>query len=97
MAGQFTETLWKAGRPLTEIPPKLAEILDATYKDDRDYVEQGREDDPRAQEIVRLGRIYANRKGLSFRYMFTPDGRLRFSMKTKRPYTKKNHEYWGSL
>lgn len=97
MAGQFTDTLWKAGRPLTEIPPKLAEVLDATYKDDRDYVQQGRETDPQCQEIVRLGRIYAKRKGLSFRHMFTADGRLRISMKTKRAYTKKNLQYWGNL
>lgn len=97
MAGQYTETLWKAGRPLTEIPPKLAEVLDNTYKEDRDYVQHGREEDPQCQEIIRLGKLYAKRKGLSFRYLFTADGRLRFSMKTKRPYTKKDIRYWGSL
>ncbi len=95
MAGQFTEeTVFGAGRPPTQIPKNLADILDATYKDDRDYLILGREDDHECQEIVRLGRIYAKRRGLSFRYLFTADGRLRFCMKPKRPYTKRDLNYW---
>ncbi len=94
--GHFAETIWGRGRRATEIPGPLRDILDTTYRDGTDYVVHGRAEDPQAQEIVRYGRIYANRKGLSFRYVFTQDARLRFRLSDKRSYTKKNRAYWDN-
>lgn len=95
MAGHYAETLWVGrGRRATEIPGPLKDILDSTYRDDTDYVVQGRADDPDALAIVRYGRIYARRRQLSFRYVFTADARLRFRISDKRVYTKTNLQYW---
>jgi len=97
MAGQFAESILGRGRPLTDIPRALIVILDQTYRDDKDYVLKGSEDNPDLQDIVRLGTIYAKRKNLSFRHMFTADGEFRFRIADKRPYTKKNIQYWETL
>jgi hypothetical protein len=98
MAGQFTDSVWiGAGRPVTIIPKNLSDILDATYKEGTDYEVQGREDNDECQEIVRLGKLYAKRRDLSFRYLFTADGKLRFCMRTKRAYTKRDLKYWENL
>jgi hypothetical protein len=97
MAGQYTESILGRGRPLTDIPSAFVKILEATYRDDKDYILPGREDDPDATEIIRYGRIYAKRKNLSFRYMFTSEGKFRFRIADKRPYTKRNIQYWETL
>ena len=96
MAGHFAETIFARGRRLTVIPEKLEGIFQDTYTKGEDYVVQGREEDPDAQEVVRYGKIYAKRKGLSFRYAFTQDARLRFRVADKRPYVKKDLKYWGT-
>ena len=94
MAGHYAESIFGRGRRCTAIPKNLVEVFESTYQKGKDYVVHGREDDEDAQEVVRMGRIYARQKGLSFRYVFTQDARLVFSVKDKRPYTKKDLRYW---
>jgi hypothetical protein len=95
MAGEFKPTLFGAGRRMLEIPPRLAEILDTTYRDNKDFVVLGREDDDEVQDIIRYGRLYAQRKNLSFRHVCSADGRFRFRLKDKRPYQKRDIAHWN--
>lgn len=97
MAGNFDDTVFSRGRPLTEIPPDLVKILDTTLHENKDYVVTGEEGDEDVDDIMRYGRIYANRKGLSFRCVFTSDGKFRFRLKEKRPYNKRDQGFWSSL
>lgn len=99
MPGHFTtETAWKRGRPEIEVPEDLITILDTTYTENKDYVVLCEEDDYEAGELIRYGRLHARHRGLSFRHYFSENGngesQLRFRLTDKRPYTKKNPEYW---
>ena len=102
MQGQFTaradDTM---GRPRKEIPAALRKTLDTTYDNKTDYVVEGRIGGAEFDQLVSLGRLYATRRGLSFRYRITdeqPDGsaKIRFRLTDKRPYIKRDSNFWES-
>lgn len=94
MQGQFTEHVpTKMGRPRKPIPAALQKILDTTYVSKKDYVVDDKVDSAEVDELIKLGRLYATRRGLSFRYRITDlqrDGtaKIRFRLTDKRQYAR---------
>jgi len=101
MDGEYAPaTRWKLGRPTKQIPTALRTILDNTYAQNTDYVVYGDPDGEEMRELVRCGRLYAERRGLSFRHLVCdqkPDGnaQIRFRLTKKRVYRKRDMTYWG--
>lgn len=80
----------KLGRPRTEIPETLAELLEASYTLGRHRpvtISAGQR--RMATGVVRLARIYARRQHKTLRWQLDGD-RLWLAMADKRTYTKKD-------
>lgn len=100
MDGQHSNTVWTVGRPKKQIPSSLKKILDDTYQQNTDYIVYAKVGSNEVQELLRCGRLYAERRNLSFRHMVRnvqADGQaeIRFRITRKRRYTKRNLQYWG--
>jgi hypothetical protein len=100
MDGQHSSSLWSVGRPRKQIPSSLRKILDDTYRQNTDYVVYGDPHGEEVRELLRFGRLYGERTGLSFRHLVRnrqSDGtaEIRFRITRKRVYTKRNLQYWG--
>jgi hypothetical protein len=100
MQGQHSTSVWSVGRPRKQIPSELRKILDDTYAQNTDYVTYGDPDGADVQELIRHGKLYAERRELSFRYRILapqPGGEaeIRFRLTRKRRYVKRNTHYWG--
>lgn len=79
------------GRPPAEIPAQLRQILDETFSTNSAWQERAEDTDPSdLREVIRLGELYARRRGLSFRHRLADDddGVRTFSMwlTTKNSY-----------
>jgi hypothetical protein len=62
------------GRPPKEIPRKLVQILDETFTGNLAFTEDVTgTGDSELQEVIRLGALHAQRRGLSFRHRLTDD------------------------
>jgi hypothetical protein len=95
MQGQFTERvpMRGQGRPKKHIPAALQQILDTTYEKKQDYVVEDNVDSAEVDELINLGRLYAKRRGLSFRYRITDEqhdgmAKIRFRLTDKRQYAR---------
>ena len=101
MDGDYApQSRWKLGRPVKQIPTALRQILDTTYQQKSDYVVYGDPEGEEVRELLRCGRLYAERRQLSFRHMICdqkPDGtaEIRFRLTKKRVYRKRDLTYWG--
>lgn len=100
MEGRHSESVWVAGRPKKQIPSSLKKTLDDTYRQNTDFVVYGKPGSSEVIELLRCGRLYAERTGLSFRHLVRnvqADGtaEIRFRITRKRTYTKRNLSYWG--
>lgn len=64
----------RIGRPPREIPRKLVQILDETFTGNLAYVEDVTSTgDAELREVIKLGALHAQRRGLSFRHRVTED------------------------
>ena len=100
MEGQHSASVWVAGRPKKQIPSSLKKILEDTYRQNTDFVVYDDPESEKMRELIRFGKLYAERTNLSFRHLVRdrkPDGtaEIRFRITRKRVYTKRNLQYWG--
>jgi hypothetical protein len=73
----------RIGRPPKEIPRKLAQILDETFTGNSAFTEDVTETvDADLLEVLKLGALHADRRGLSFRHRVNEDneGRVTLTM-----------------
>jgi hypothetical protein len=100
MEGQHSASVWAVGRPKKQIPSSLKKTLEDTYRQNTDFVVYGDPESEEVRELLRFGRLYAERTNLSFRHLVRdrkPDGtaEIRFRITRKRAYRKRNLQYWG--
>jgi hypothetical protein len=82
------------GRPPRPIPAELRAILDQTFSEKSAYTDDVTDmDRDDLRELLKLGTLYAERRGLSFRSRETEDddGRVTLAMwiQPKNSYTRK--------
>lgn len=93
MTVEFREdAAWRGpGAPRVAVPDALAAWMERTYRENIVCELPAEQHHPDTDELLRLIKIYAQRRGKSFMTQFflkDDNSHLRFKMRDKRPYTR---------